>query len=203
MSGKTAKVLFNFEARKKEELSLTKGETIDNIEKLSADWLRGTAADGATGCFPANYVVVIDPAAVKKKVIAKYDFEGKGDKISFKKGENIDVLVEVSSEWWTGINKAGETGLFPSNYVTDEVKGSVALGGTKRFTREDIAAAQKQKRPEEVFTSATLKDFPLTFAMPRKAIPKLKNKYQADETSDEKKKREEALKKLQELEGTL
>jgi hypothetical protein len=73
------------------------------------------------GVFPANYVVVIDLDKVLKTVVARYDFEAnKPDRISFKKGERIAVLAEVSADWWTGKNAAGDTGLFPSNYVAEE-----------------------------------------------------------------------------------
>jgi len=226
MSGNiTAKVLFDFKARKKEELDLKKGETIVDVKMVNKEWVRGSNSQGQSGCFPANYVVIIDPNNVKKRVTAKYDFDGKGDKISFKKGENIDVLAEISADWWTGINASGQTGLFPANYVTDMVKGSKPLSGTQKFTREDVAKAQadaaaaKEKetasrssssagnppaasRPakqEEVFTSATLKDFPITFSMPRKNIPFLGLKYAKEEGPDAKKAREACKAKLEEL----
>ncbi|ELR15570.1 SH3 domain containing protein [Acanthamoeba castellanii str. Neff] len=52
------------------------------------------------------------------KVVALFDFTGDNDKkISFKRGDTINVLQKLQEEgWWEG-ELNGQVGLFPSNYV--------------------------------------------------------------------------------------
>mmetsp|Transcript_8513 Transcript_8513/g.14698 ORF Transcript_8513/g.14698 Transcript_8513/m.14698 type:complete len:196 (+) Transcript_8513:16-603(+) len=193
MPGKTCKALFDFAARKPEELSLTKGETLTNVGKVSDEWWKGRNSDGKVGVFPSNYVVVIDLDNVKKWVVARYDFDAtKSDRISFKKGDKIAVLAEVSAEWWTGRNPQGETGLFPSNYVAEE-KGSGKV--------KSKPAAVSRKSSSATFTSATLKDFPIQFKMPSTSMPSLK--IGADEDSKAKQARSGVKSKLQEMNALL
>jgi len=206
MSDKLAKVLFDFKARKKEELDLKKGDTVTKVDTVNGDWLKGTC-NGNTGCFPKSYVVVIDPSNVKSWVIAKFDFDGKGDKISFKKNERVAVLAEVSADWWTGKNTAGEIGLFPSNYVREDIKASAATSATfsSQQLKDAAAAANAARKTDNVtsFQTATLKDFPITFAMPRKNLPSLTSKYAAEENADAKKARADCKAKLLELQNML
>jgi hypothetical protein len=37
--------------------------------------------------------------------------------LSFHVGEIIEIVNETNADWWTGRNKAGKEGLFPSSYV--------------------------------------------------------------------------------------
>lgn len=37
--------------------------------------------------------------------------------LSFQVGEIIEIVKETNADWWTGRNKAGKEGLFPSVYV--------------------------------------------------------------------------------------
>ena len=205
--GKTCKALFDFQARKPEELSLTKGETLENVGKISDEWWKGRNKDGKVGVFPANYVVVIDLDKILKTVVARYDFDAtKPDRISFKKGERIAVLAEVSADWWTGRNAAGETGLFPSNYVAEEEVLAAPSKASRSAGNDDDAATTKKVAPaakssadgaKMTFTSATLKDFPIQFKMPSQTLPSLKIGSQDDSTA--KQARSEVKSKLAEL----
>eukprot|EP01108_Squamamoeba_japonica_P006674 TRINITY_DN5441_c0_g1_i1.p1 TRINITY_DN5441_c0_g1~~TRINITY_DN5441_c0_g1_i1.p1 ORF type:complete len:214 (+),score=93.53 TRINITY_DN5441_c0_g1_i1:75-716(+) len=177
-SAKSAKVLFDFAARKPEELSLVKGEMLSNVAAVSDDWWKGSNKAGARGIFPAKYVVVLDENKVLRVVLAKYDFAAKkADRISFRKGEQIDVLAEVSSEWWTGRNAAGQTGLFPSNYVIEAPSGAAPLPAASSSSRRKTSQTLdkgRSARKETAFTSATLKDFPIQFKMPSQSLPVLR-----------------------------
>jgi len=58
------------------------------------------------------------PAKLSKQklVRALRDFEGSPDELSFKAGDEIIVINEVSEEWWLG-SLNDQTGLFPTAYV--------------------------------------------------------------------------------------
>jgi hypothetical protein len=61
-------------------------------------------------------------------VIALYDFKAQdaGD-LSFRAGDRIQVIsrTEPSTDWWTG-RLNDRTGIFPSNYVTEEASSSTS-----------------------------------------------------------------------------
>jgi len=176
----TAQVLFDFKARKPEELTLTKGEMLSNVRKVTDDWCNGKSAAGQSGNFPATYVVMIDLDNVKKVVVAKFDFEAnKPDRISFRKGERVDVFAEISADWWLGRNAAGKTGLFPSSYIVESDAAATSAAApaatrsasTNASARRGSPAADKADKP---FTSATLKDFPIQFKIPSQSLPMLR-----------------------------
>eukprot|EP00457_Paulinella_chromatophora_P001347 gb/GEZN01001349.1/.p1 GENE.gb/GEZN01001349.1/~~gb/GEZN01001349.1/.p1 ORF type:complete len:864 (-),score=80.80 gb/GEZN01001349.1/:463-3054(-) len=51
-------------------------------------------------------------------VVALWDFEAQNEQeISFKQGEQIQIISSEGDGWWEGVNEAGQRGLFPSNYV--------------------------------------------------------------------------------------
>jgi hypothetical protein len=212
-----AQVLFDFAARKPEELSLTKGEMLSSVRKVTDEWSHGKNAAGKAGTFPSAYVVVIDLSKVKKTALAKFDFAAtKPDRISFSKNEQIDVFVEVSSEWWLGRNAAGQTGLFPASYVVEldasaaSAKKSSSSGATKDAPVQTSGYVSAPGRePSERsggnkggFTSATLKDFPIQFKMPSQAGPSLRI-GQSDNTPEGMASRSEAKDKLKELAALL
>jgi hypothetical protein len=52
------------------------------------------------------------------KALAQFDYEKAEDnEIELKEGELVTHIEMVDDDWWMGRNAAGETGLFPSNYV--------------------------------------------------------------------------------------
>jgi hypothetical protein len=118
------------------------------------------------------------------------------------------VLAEVSADWWTGRNAAGETGLFPSNYVAEEeVLAAPSKAGRSAGNEDDAptkkaAPAASKSSADGVkmtFTSATLKDFPIQFKMPSQTLPSLKIGAQDDSTA--KQARADVKSKLAELNG--
>lgn len=51
-------------------------------------------------------------------VTAAWDYAAKeANELSFKANESITIISKDDEGWWTGTNEAGESGLFPSNYV--------------------------------------------------------------------------------------
>ncbi|XBW35381.1 hypothetical protein QEN19_000946 [Hanseniaspora menglaensis] len=54
----------------------------------------------------------------EEKAKALFDYEAdESNEISFKQGEVITKIEKDFEDWWSGENEAGETGVFPSNYV--------------------------------------------------------------------------------------
>lgn len=52
------------------------------------------------------------------KAKALYDYEAdESNEISFSKDEVLTNIEEKYEDWWYGTNEAGESGVFPSNYV--------------------------------------------------------------------------------------
>ncbi|KAL5614404.1 uncharacterized protein BROUX77_000241 [Berkeleyomyces rouxiae] len=59
------------------------------------------------------------PAAAGVTAIAQYDYERAEDnELELKEGENVYNIEMVDEDWWFGFTANGESGLFPSNYVT-------------------------------------------------------------------------------------
>ncbi|KAG8213048.1 SH3 domain-containing protein [Butyriboletus roseoflavus] len=56
------------------------------------------------------------PAKVEAWAIWGWSSEDPND-LSFEAGEVIEVFTETNADWWTGRNRTGKQGLFPSNYV--------------------------------------------------------------------------------------
>ena len=87
------------------------------------------------------------------------------------------MLAEVSAEWWTGRNAAGQTGLFPSNYVVlDGSPAAIAVTSSSPAPERRKLSSRRETVPEikPSFTSATLKDFPIQFKMPSQKLPSMR-----------------------------
>ncbi|KAF2806112.1 uncharacterized protein BDZ99DRAFT_510977 [Mytilinidion resinicola] len=53
-----------------------------------------------------------------KRALVQYDYEKAEDnELELREGEYVTNIEFVDEDWWMGQNRAGETGLFPSNYV--------------------------------------------------------------------------------------
>lgn len=67
--------------------------------------------DGAASAAPGAH-------ASGKRALVQYDYEKAEDnEIELKEGEYVTDIEMVDEDWWMGRNAAGESGLFPSNYV--------------------------------------------------------------------------------------
>uniref|UniRef100_U3I730 SH3 domain containing 19 n=1 Tax=Anas platyrhynchos platyrhynchos TaxID=8840 RepID=U3I730_ANAPP len=145
---------FEYIGDQRDELSFSEGETIILKEYVNEEWAKGELR-GASGIFPLNFVEIIEDlpgtgAALKNKVEvssslpqnnrhsmewceALHDFTAETkDDLSFRKGDYIQILERVDSEWYRGRLNDKE-GIFPTVFVQIcSVEMSQSLGGKKR-----------------------------------------------------------------------
>ncbi|TAQ85032.1 hypothetical protein B7494_g6644 [Chlorociboria aeruginascens] len=139
--GKRALIQYDYEKAEDNELELTEGEYVTNIEMVDDDWWMGTNSKGESGLFPSNYVELVEeeapapvheppapvaaprpaaapaPAASGPTASALYDYEAAEDnELSFGEGATITGLEFPDEDWWFG-HYGGNSGLFPANYV--------------------------------------------------------------------------------------
>lgn len=81
---------------------------------------RGAATAVAEETFGQDQVHDAQAAASGgKRAVIEYDYEKAEDnEIELKEGEFVTNIEMVDEDWWMGTNSQGESGLFPSNYVT-------------------------------------------------------------------------------------
>jgi hypothetical protein len=121
--GKRAVAQYDYEKAEDNELELTEGETVTNIDMVDDDWWMGTNSKGESGLFPSNYVELIEeeeeerhappaapvrapspeaapapPAAPAKQAgptaTALYDYEAAEDnELTFQENDKITGLV--------------------------------------------------------------------------------------------------------------
>ncbi|NXT03003.1 SH319 protein, partial [Jacana jacana] len=149
---------FEYIGDQKDELSFSEGETIVLKEYVNEEWAKGELR-GASGIFPLNFVEIIEDlprtgmnictgAALKNKVEvsssllqnnrysvewceALHDFTAETkDDLSFKKGDYIQILEQVDSEWYRGRLNEKE-GIFPAVFVHPCSELSQSVGGRK------------------------------------------------------------------------
>jgi hypothetical protein len=122
-SGKRALIQYDYEKAEDNELELTEGDYVTNIEMVDEDWWMGTNSKGESGLFPSNYVELVEeeeapapaaqisepsapptaprPAAALAApsgptATASYDYEAAEDnELSFDEGATITGLVSI------------------------------------------------------------------------------------------------------------
>jgi hypothetical protein len=120
------------------ELSFSKGENINVIEKVNENWWRGES-NGKIGIFPNSFVENeklyesigseedVDNAFYQNgglygnqdafSVQSLYEFEARNrEELSFPQGAIIIINKDIDDDWYEG-NFGGKTGLFPKSYV--------------------------------------------------------------------------------------
>uniref|UniRef100_A0A8B9C845 SH3 domain containing 19 n=1 Tax=Anser brachyrhynchus TaxID=132585 RepID=A0A8B9C845_9AVES len=113
--------LHDFTAETKDDLSFRKGDYIQILEQVDAEWYRGRLND-KEGIFPAVFVQICSEMSQslggkKRKAKALYDFHGENeDELSFKAGDIITELESVDEDWMSG-ELQGKSGIFPKNFV--------------------------------------------------------------------------------------
>lgn len=125
-AGKRALIQYDYEKAEDNELELTEGEYVTNIEMVDEDWWMGQNSRGESGLFPSNYVELQEdepaagrapepkaatrapaaaeaPTAVQsagggKTAVAQYDYEAAEDnELSFPEGAKITNVVSHGS----------------------------------------------------------------------------------------------------------
>ncbi|PMD38865.1 hypothetical protein L207DRAFT_490599 [Hyaloscypha variabilis F] len=146
-SGKRALVQYDYEKAEDNELELTEGDYVTNIEMVDEDWWMGTNSKGESGLFPSNYVELVEdeeeeapapppaprpepaapptaprPAAAPAApsgptATAIYDYEAAEDN-ELSFDEGATITgLEFPDEDWWFGHFRGKSGLFPANYV--------------------------------------------------------------------------------------
>lgn len=89
-------------------------------EQETHDMARGAATAVAEESFGHDQVQESQAASSGgKRAVIEYDYEKAEDnEIELKEGEYVTNIEMVDEDWWMGTNSQGESGLFPSNYVT-------------------------------------------------------------------------------------
>uniref|UniRef100_A0A8C4WIV7 SH3 domain containing 19 n=1 Tax=Gopherus evgoodei TaxID=1825980 RepID=A0A8C4WIV7_9SAUR len=123
---------FEYIGDQKDELSFSEGEIILLKEYVNEEWASGELK-GTSGIFPLNFVEIIEDlpglAPLKNKTEssaclsqvewceALHDFTAEtNEDLSFKKGDYIQILEHVDSEWCRGRLDDSE-GIFPAVFV--------------------------------------------------------------------------------------
>ncbi|XP_018098759.1 SH3 domain-containing protein 19 [Xenopus laevis] len=123
VAGKWAEALYDFNGEAEEDLPFKKGDKIQLIERLDAEWYKGRL-NGREGVLPSAFVQVssgMKPWQTQEgnagKARALYDFCGESDdELSFKAGDLISALESIDREWMCG-ELNGKSGIFPKNFV--------------------------------------------------------------------------------------
>ncbi|XP_055241505.2 SH3 domain-containing protein 19 isoform X10 [Gorilla gorilla gorilla] len=149
---------FEYIGEQKDELSFSEGEIIILKEYVNEEWARGEVR-GRTGIFPLNFVEPVEdyPTSganvLSTKVPLKTKKEDSGsnsqvnslsaewcealhsftaetsDDLSFKRGDRIQILERLDSDWWRGRLQDRE-GIFPAVFVRPcpaEAKSTLAI----------------------------------------------------------------------------
>lgn len=132
----------SFDSTDRESLSFRKGAEFEFLEDSGSGWWLVKAKDGQEGWAPASYLetVPIRPVVPAKPVkpvkpakpdlqkankstgkavfvaLAEYVDEDDGDTISFKKGDQMEVLEMDEGGWWL-VKIGNKSGWAPSNYL--------------------------------------------------------------------------------------
>ena len=107
-------VLFDFEARSSEEVSVTKGEWVTALQD-GGEWMKIRTADGREGFVPLTYIQM--PGGERQQVRAIYEYtEAEEGLLELHVGDII-TITEVVDEWLEGYNENGHRGWFPASYV--------------------------------------------------------------------------------------
>lgn len=133
-------VKYPYAATRDDELSLSRGEHVNILEKEGDGWWNGECG-GRSGWFPSNYVEetqIPDTSAPEEstpapsqagppaqptvicRVRALYAFQsGNQEELSFERGNVMDIIdrPENDPDWWEARKADGSTGLVPRNYV--------------------------------------------------------------------------------------
>ncbi|XP_050442665.1 SH3 domain-containing kinase-binding protein 1 [Adelges cooleyi] len=143
-----AVVQFDYTAQEPDELTLKKGDVVTDVKPMPDGWMEGFK-DGKKGMFPDNYVKIVHTSSGvvlrkknprKCKVLFSYKPANR-DELELNIDDVIEVFGEVEEGWWKGQLK-NQTGVFPSNYVTE-------ISDSKIVTRSDSKTSTTSIKKED------------------------------------------------------
>lgn len=107
-------VLFDFEARSPEEVTVHEGEFVTAIQD-GEQWVKIRTIDGREGFVPFAFIQILGGQG--RQVRAIYDYSEPGDdRLQLRVGDVI-TLIQEAEGWFEGYNERGENGWFPQSYV--------------------------------------------------------------------------------------
>ena len=134
----------------------------DDRAELEPDYGRTAATTAAVAAMGEEAVNSAPPAAAGKgkTAIVEYDYDAaESNEISLKEGEHVTDIDMVDTDWWLGTNSQGQSGLFPSNYVTvaddDDTAGHDGIDEPHEATGVAAAAPATGGKP----TATSLYDY--------------------------------------------
>ncbi|KAI9308328.1 hypothetical protein BJ944DRAFT_260437 [Cunninghamella echinulata] len=114
-------VLYDYEARTVEEITIQENDIVYIIEKADDEWWKAelkqvnTDEHGPIGLVPANYLEEVTPIG---KVRAEYDYDAQQEEeLSFTEGQELWLIEQDDPDWYLVKLENGDIGLAPSNYV--------------------------------------------------------------------------------------
>ncbi|XP_038056964.1 sorbin and SH3 domain-containing protein 1 homolog [Patiria miniata] len=128
ISGPRCTAKFDYDSTNPEDLTFKAGDVIKLVEDMGSQWLKGRLGS-KTGIFPESFVDITEalPAKTSSTVMngnsgnvvkAMFDFSAaESNEISFKAGDKITILSQVSSDWLHGELGSGLRGNLPSTFV--------------------------------------------------------------------------------------
>lgn len=109
-----AKVLFDYNAQKYDELSVSKGEIIMILEKDPSGWWKSQSFN-RTGVIPSTYVEIIEKKRIAKTLF-QFTAPEEGD-LELEIGQYL-IILESEGNWWKAESK-NKTGSIPFNYIQE------------------------------------------------------------------------------------
>ncbi|XP_018318563.1 SH3 domain-containing kinase-binding protein 1-like [Agrilus planipennis] len=170
----------NYTAKEPDELTIKKGDIIQDVIKKPGGWWEGVLRD-KRGMFPDNFVRPLDPGVTyrnKKDVVRirqcrvvfsyKQDHD---DELSLNVGDVINILGEEEEGWWKGVLN-GKVGVFPSNFV-QEITPSIP-----------VSRASSKENLGPVGWSVDSSETPVVQPKPVKTICQVKYSYTAEDEDE-------------------
>ncbi|KAF8553977.1 SH3-domain-containing protein [Imleria badia] len=100
------------------QISEADGEEI--LSRLSVNAERHSADSSVVLLTEKTQRLNMSPAPPKVEARAIWGWTSEAqdpNDLAFEAGDIIEIITETNADWWTGRNRSGKQGLFPSNYV--------------------------------------------------------------------------------------
>jgi hypothetical protein len=157
-----AKVLFDYEANSKTELTVATGDVVTILNTDNEEWWEAELK-GKVGFFPKTYCELLKDTAAKGAEVAKkasgrpsderraevlftYDARSESE-LTIKVGTTVKILSTSDEEWWQGERDDGEVGYFPATYVKLLKAGTGPASATSKKATLKKKSDKAQEKP--------------------------------------------------------